>query len=321
MAIEFPCSRCGRQLRTSEENVGREAKCPECGSLTVIPAVSGGMQPQTPQFATAPSNNPFASPVIGGQYAQQPFMATAPGEIVATQAGFTDAFGATWDIFKANLGKCLVFGLLTIGLSIVYIILVAIVGMATGLDFRQQPSIAQTLLIQVIALVPMAWLLLGVIRFFLEMARGQEAPFGLVFSGAPNFGSGLAVYAVLAVLNFLVGLPQYFLDGGMPLQLLLILLNLGVYTFFSQALALVADKNMGASDALSTSLAVMRGNKLTLFFQILVLIVGEGIFIIVTILIGLLAAIPFMWLFQQVVYLLVTGQDIAGRPRVSQDMR
>ncbi len=38
MAIEFRCSQCNMLLRTANETVGKQAKCPQCGTLTTVPA-------------------------------------------------------------------------------------------------------------------------------------------------------------------------------------------------------------------------------------------------------------------------------------------
>jgi phage FluMu protein Com len=50
MPIEFRCSACNKLLRTPDETAGKQAKCPECGVVTQIPA------------ATPPAEeNPFAA--------------------------------------------------------------------------------------------------------------------------------------------------------------------------------------------------------------------------------------------------------------------
>ena len=54
MSIEFRCQNCTRLLRTPDETAGKEAKCPDCGSITPIP--------ESPPSATPkPSGeNPFS---------------------------------------------------------------------------------------------------------------------------------------------------------------------------------------------------------------------------------------------------------------------
>jgi hypothetical protein len=39
MAIEFRCARCGKLLRIGDDAAGRQARCPECGAISSVPAV------------------------------------------------------------------------------------------------------------------------------------------------------------------------------------------------------------------------------------------------------------------------------------------
>ena len=71
MPIEFRCSKCGKLLRTGDDTAGRQAQCPECGTISMVPAPAG---PQAPS-ATPPSldgSTPFSS--------GSPFAGTASGE-------------------------------------------------------------------------------------------------------------------------------------------------------------------------------------------------------------------------------------------------
>ena len=45
MPIEFRCSRCGKLLRTGDGTAGRQAQCPECGTIGTVP---GPAEPQEP---------------------------------------------------------------------------------------------------------------------------------------------------------------------------------------------------------------------------------------------------------------------------------
>ncbi len=87
MPIEFRCTQCGKLLRTGDDTAGKQAKCPACGTLLVIPepgvAVLQPIGPQPPheeQRAGGPlgpqpadsappwqsETNPYQSPTIGG---------------------------------------------------------------------------------------------------------------------------------------------------------------------------------------------------------------------------------------------------------------
>jgi hypothetical protein len=47
MAISFSC-KCGKQLRTTDENAGKKVKCPVCGQVLTIPSVRTPMPPARP---------------------------------------------------------------------------------------------------------------------------------------------------------------------------------------------------------------------------------------------------------------------------------
>lgn len=40
MSIEFRCTQCDKLLRTSDDTAGKQAKCPECGTLMTVPAAN-----------------------------------------------------------------------------------------------------------------------------------------------------------------------------------------------------------------------------------------------------------------------------------------
>lgn len=37
MAIEFSCSKCGKQLRAPDDAAGRKCRCPDCGTVARVP--------------------------------------------------------------------------------------------------------------------------------------------------------------------------------------------------------------------------------------------------------------------------------------------
>jgi uncharacterized RDD family membrane protein YckC/DNA-directed RNA polymerase subunit RPC12/RpoP len=69
MPIEFACTQCGKQLRTPDETAGRNAKCPQCGTVMQIPQPVV-LAPQQAAFAPLPSSSSGAA---AGQFpAAQP---------------------------------------------------------------------------------------------------------------------------------------------------------------------------------------------------------------------------------------------------------
>src|SRR6266511_4798668 len=68
--ISFVCSQCSRKLRASDEHAGKKAKCPQCGSVTVVPRLvattpDGGAAPAaSPAANPEPTLSPTASPIL-----------------------------------------------------------------------------------------------------------------------------------------------------------------------------------------------------------------------------------------------------------------
>ena len=68
MPIEFRCTKCSKLLRTADDTAGRQAQCPECGSLSIVPGPSEPFEtpipPPSPAVGGSPmpgANSPFAS--------------------------------------------------------------------------------------------------------------------------------------------------------------------------------------------------------------------------------------------------------------------
>ena len=96
MAIEFRCTQCSKLLRTGDETAGKWAKCPECGTVLLVPAPGAGSPgagaPGAPAFpspgpeagspffpgggepvAQGDTENPYESPSQYGRPQQQPY--------------------------------------------------------------------------------------------------------------------------------------------------------------------------------------------------------------------------------------------------------
>lgn len=69
MPIEFRCSQCGRLLKTPDDTAGRQAQCPACGGLSIVP---GAPEP------TAPLLQPAEGPPTPGTAAEPAAAALSP---------------------------------------------------------------------------------------------------------------------------------------------------------------------------------------------------------------------------------------------------
>ncbi|MEE2825712.1 MAG: DUF4190 domain-containing protein [Planctomycetota bacterium] len=59
MSIEFQCNQCQSILRVAAEHAGKQAKCPQCEFINIIPMSS--TTPAAPERNTASSDNPYQS--------------------------------------------------------------------------------------------------------------------------------------------------------------------------------------------------------------------------------------------------------------------
>jgi uncharacterized RDD family membrane protein YckC len=103
VAIEFNCPHCGKLLTTTESRAHALAKCPACGDLITVPAVSdpeplASSSVRNPEFAAtaawgnAPTPGPMASPApgfapsgnppVGSQHFQAPIAPPIDGHAV-----------------------------------------------------------------------------------------------------------------------------------------------------------------------------------------------------------------------------------------------
>lgn len=321
MPIEFRCTQCQRLLRTQDDSAGKQAKCPECGTIMVVPAPeadeanvplpplptsrlgnpfgSGGTSP----FATRPADggdrtggqNPYQSPT---DYAAPPIGAGPRGPIIPTTIDLGDILSRTWRIFTQQWGLCLgltlVFGFIVIGTQL--LVETVIAALAGG----NNPELSFTIAITVFLAQGLLWMWLGIgyNLALLRLARGEPTSMGELFNG----GS----YMVSILLGSIVFNIAFFLG-----YLFFIIPGIIVALMFSQFYYLILDRRIGVLESFSISQKVMIGNKLTLFALVLVVGLLGGLFALVTCFVGLVAVAPFFSLMLAVTYLVVTGQPTA----------
>jgi hypothetical protein len=361
MPIEFACTQCGKQLRTPDETAGRQAKCPQCGAIMQIPHLASAapieprpIEPPPGEAAGAGGRdwNPFASPAIGGEAASRHGMSTA-GEIVPTRADLSRVFGETQAIFGRNLGLCLLLGFSMLVIYVAFVFLIQVFAVATGIEWlmgapgqRLAAGVGAAIVWVVVLLVVTwafsSWLYMGIFRCFLRLGRGQPAGVGDLVSGAPYTVRAMAIYLIFLLINIaglvLAILATQAAGGNLTVYnsivISMIIGQLIIYLGVSQSFFLVVDRDLRAMDAIRTSLAVMAGNKFTLFLvllglfaladiavllmafvsNILTVILGRRFGAVIVLLgfcVAALAATSYVFLLFSVFYLHVTGQPTA----------
>ena len=315
MAIEFRCTECQKLLRTGDNTAGKQAKCPECGSLMAVPSASetpGEVPPPPPpeparspfgamgsEPSSADPSNPYASPAAFPAPAT-PF-ATGHGELNPTIIDFGDIFNRTWEIFKVHWGMCLVVmilvGLIGAAFNLMVGIPMNLMAMATGDPYLAMAfgvaNYACTILFN-------TWLGIGQAVYFLRICRGQQADIGEIFRGGPYFLPVVGA-TILFLLIWLLG------------SLLLIIPGIILALMFAQFYYLIIDQKLGVMESLDVSRQLMVGNKLTLFAINIVASLLGVLVILCTCGFGVLAVGPFLALLYAVIYLAVTGQPTADQ--------
>lgn len=295
MTIEFRCTQCDKLLRTPAGTEGKKAKCPQCGNVLDIPNLAAAaILPETTYHAPPPtsprpaSDNPFQSPVTAEM--RSPTESEIHRGFTPTRIELFDVLGTAWAIYKANIGKVVLAGLAVLVLS------TAVTG---GVSYAMKDaSILERQAVNLVANVPTIWLSLGLLIFYIKIARGENAELGDLFSGGPYLLRALGAGAII----FLSTVAGF---------ILLIIPGIIIALMFSQTLCVLVDQNVGAIDALRMSAKATRGNKLTLFALGLLMIPVVALVTLLTCLIGYFFVVPFVQLLAVVTYLAMTGQGMA----------
>ncbi len=110
MSIEFFCNGCQQRLAVPDENAGKKAKCPSCGAVLDVPAVSVGRPSAVPPISPFGSAgqpqvnqpdggapNPYAAPSSVSDFGPSP-----TGEMSRQVIDPGYALTTAWELFKRN---------------------------------------------------------------------------------------------------------------------------------------------------------------------------------------------------------------------------
>lgn len=345
MPIEFRCTQCQRLLRTQDDAAGKQAKCPECGTLLVVPTPESGAADVPPPLE-AGSENPFAFSRPSGSAAQNPYQSPADylpgplppgaiaGPIVHSYIDVGDCLRRTWTIFQNQywlaLGVFFATWLLNMAVNFGGGIASAMVQAS-----RPDPVVVNSVqaVVQIGSYLFSTWLSIGAALCYLRISRGQPTSVGEVFSGGPYFlrilGATLLFMLAIWAIAFICILPAMGVAWAVATNLetsLTIFLGLGLgaaialvpITFvmlgLSQFYYLILDQDLGVFESFSISWKVAQGNRLTLFaIWTLASIVGLLVTLLTCGLGGFFLVFPFVMLLMPVIYLAMTGQPTADQ--------
>lgn len=308
MPIDFKCSHCGKLLRTGDETAGKKAKCPDCGTVLTIPIAGaaapsgptpGAVPPPRPPLGPPPqaaAANPYQSPTV------PPVGAGAAGPIGRAVLDMNDVFSRTWEIFKSQLGTCILIPLVA---SLLYGVVIAVAlmilfGIAAVLGHIAGILSFLVMFFGIIALwVAVMAMVMPLVRIFLKIARGQPVAFGDIFDFGPQI-----IPFVLTQLLFGIMVEIGCMLCLVPGILLAVM--------FFPCTWLVLDRNLGVMDSFNEAKEITNGNKMTLFVLWLLAGLGAGLVNALTCGLGGLVTGPFMGLMSAVAYLRMTGQPLAN---------
>ncbi len=302
MTIEFRCPSCDKLLRTPEGTQGKQAKCPQCGSLMPIPAESTYVPPRDAQFDASessyvPRDNPFQAPA-----ADLNPPATSP-IFQPTRIVFSDVLEQTWDIFKGNILMC-VLGALVSNLCMQTAI--TLVSWLTAALADNSPLAIATLahILGGVAIAAItSYFMLGLAKYFLGIARSGQVVFADLFSAGPLLVQATVLYTLL-FLGMAVGLVLLVVPG-----VLFVL-------YFCLAPFMFLDQRTPVVESFRFSAKAMEVNKGTVCLLFAVLYLAGLMFTALTCGLGSLIVTPLIMLAFAVTYLGVTGQPTSARRAV-----
>lgn len=309
MPIQFDCQECGKTLSVADEHAGKLASCPDCKTVTKIPAggdPSGAEAiPQSgaaanPFGQSAPfqpadggySQNPYAAPTIAQS---KPKSFAKSGPIRPRKVGFEEVMSSAWELWMNNLG-------LLVGVTVVVMLVNIVFSFVAGVTeeiFTQMANdeIMGFLAGQVVSIgggIVGLFLGIGQVRIFLDIARGRNADFGTLFSGGDRFLTllGATIVAYLCLI---------------PAFLLLIVPGVILCLFFWGYYFLIVDRNAGAMESFSMAYEFCQMNSGTtlLIWLVSILIAIAGL---LAFCIGIIFAAPLISMMYAVAYLKMSGQ-------------
>jgi hypothetical protein len=312
-------------LRTPDGSQGKQAKCPQCAAIMVIPSPVPSSGPAAAGF---PSVEPAAPAQSGGAAEGTrddggrpgpeggPSAPGAPGDYPRAAAGLApeasaafrptwislgDVLGRTWLVFQRCWLLCLCIWALQflVSLGFMFAERTTIGVLRATLGPAALPLMPVGYLICLIWCIVSVWLGAGASIVLLKIARGRPTTIGDLFSAGPYVGR-IVLAGLVFGLAVAAGAIVFLIPGII------------VFLMFSQFYFLILDRDVGAMESLALSRELMVGNKITLLAIFLVVGIVGWLACIVTIGLGVLLVVPFLMLLNPIVYLSVSGQWAAG---------
>ncbi len=353
MPIQFNCSGCQKSLRVADANAGKQAKCPQCGTVLLIPGPAG--VPATapiPTYVPPPAPTPMAVPTyspyptfgpMGNPY-QSPVVTRPTRSLSDLQPGelrFVPVWNRTWELFRDNVGT-LVLGnvivlLVILGLyaGIVTIMYLSFGGIpinpAGGPNAQLGgPALGIFSAIMFFFGLFCLWLQGGLLQFYLKCARHGKTRISELFCGADHmvglFLSSLVTSLLMVALMVGFGaaanaLRGVTLDAEPEIAAAAAIIFATVFCCFftwvslgvSQVAHLTVDQRVGPLQSIGLSFRLLRGNRLRM---LLIIFVSMLVYFAgaLALGIGIIFSLPFMMLMLSVAYVALMDPATVAQP-------
>jgi len=317
MPIEFQCQSCSKTLRVPDTAVGKRVKCPGCQQISSVPTASTAPKPSAQAMPS--SDNPFAADPKQDQagfdanpYAAPSAAASLPSSGKPMGAGngkleASKAVSVAWKLFQENIGILVgAFVVLMVVNQVIsfaqQLIQMALMGAAGGRPgpgggINQEQLMllgVSTLAFALISGVIQGFLMIGMIRIQLCIARGQQTSFGMLFSGGRWL---LKVVIANLIFGLIVGL------GIVALIVPGIYLALRYWSYQH----FIIDKDCGILESFTLAGEASKGN---LGESFVLFLIGFGLAILgmLMLCIGLIFTTPIAYLSMTIAYLMMSSQ-------------
>lgn len=256
-----------------------------------------GAPPVLPPGSSEIPTNPFQSP--GDYTTSGPVPEGGTGEYKPSIIDLGDCFSRAWAIFADQWGMCLatwvIGGVMSFAFGMLIGAISGVISAAAGLDEVAAFCLQSGL--NFVNYVFSFWVSLGQMIIFLQIARGQPAELGLLFSG----GRFLVRYTFMWIL--------FAVAVGFGLALLIVP-GIIFALMFWEAGYLIVDRDLGTIDSLSESSRITNGNKMTLLAIGIVWVALSVAGTLFTCGLGMFVIGPYGFVLATVIYLRMTGQRI-----------
>ena len=256
-----------------------------------------------PELTKTASANPYAAPISDPALPQTTLVeGELPHSPIPLEIGFCISQG--WKHTFASYGTIFLTGLVYFGVMFVFGIISSLINGTEGSEFvfneqtgefrsPQSGYSALTGIFSIAEQILTLFLSMGATKIALDILAGQQANVGDLFSQGSKLLSGIGA-SILFGLMVVVGLILLIIPG------IIVAVRFGYY---QQA---IVEKNLGPIEALKYSWRLTQDNGLMVFclglLNILIVIAG-----VITLVFGLLIAIPVVWLASHAAYRFLQG--------------